>query len=411
MAQQEQNQKYSNSGCTGGVVARSSKKLKQKKVPQRGLGVAQLEKIRLEEQQKRDAIFQVPSAIVSPSNSSSCLASQCSNFRPDVSSYLTSASPIDHPLTNKINRLPPVIPNRTDIVRSNSVSNNGGECEMGWQDTTSAGRGSWSMLWNDEFNLEGDANFKLDHQGSNALRSSVNLFSETKNSIWPLPGGMPRSHPSQEACPSSMVNVSIGTSSSSVMNFQTEPPSNQRYHGNKSMLLWPAEERMAGLKRSYPFSIDEAPVPSFNCRFPPTYASQIPRTDESASLCSETTFDFVQASPLLIEGPSGSSGISEHNKRNIIKENGGFNNHFLTLAPPTPKDPPSYLDPCIRELPDFDALPYQGAPDDPVRLPGLTQSVEKPFFSFLPSAQNGRSTVTKSNNNDVVDNVDLSLKL
>lgn len=208
MAQQEQNQKYSNSsigGCAGAGVARSSKKLKQKKVPQRGLGVAQLEKIRLEEQQKRDAIFQVPSAIVSPSNSSSCLASQCSNFRPDVSSYLTATSPIDHPSTNIINRLPPMIPNR--IVHPNSVSNNGGECEMGLQDTTSAGRGSWSKLWDDEYNLEGNANFKLDHQGSNALRSSVNLFSETKNHMWPLPGVMPRSHPSQEACPSSMVSL------------------------------------------------------------------------------------------------------------------------------------------------------------------------------------------------------------
>lgn len=210
MAQQEQNQKYSNSsigGCTGGGVARSSKKLKQKKVPQRGLGVAQLEKIRLEEQQKRDAIFQVPSGIISPSNSSSCLASQCSNFRPHVSSYLTSTSPIDHPSTNKINRLPPMIPNRIDTVQKNSVLNNGGECEMGWQDTTSAGRGSWSKLWNDEYNLEGNVNFKLDHKGSNELRSSVNLFSETKNPVWPLPGVMPRSHPSQEAFSSSMVSL------------------------------------------------------------------------------------------------------------------------------------------------------------------------------------------------------------
>ncbi|XP_074365356.1 uncharacterized protein LOC141706525 [Apium graveolens] len=412
MAQQEQNQKYSNIsiggctgggvGCTGGGVARSSKKLKQKKVPQRGLGVAQLEKIRLEEQQKRDANFQVPGAIVSPSNSSSCLASQCSNFRPDVSAYLTSTSPIDHPSTNKIHRLPPMIPNRID---------NGGECEMRWQDTTSAGRGSWSKLWDNEYNPEGNVNFKTDHYGSSALRPSVNLFSETKNPAWPLPDVMPRSYPSQEACPSSMVNVSIGTSSSSVMNFQTEPPSNQRYRGNKSMLLWPEEERVAGLKRSYPFSIDDAPVPSFNCKFPPTYASHIPRTDEPASFISDSTFDFVQANPVLIEGPSGSRGIPEHNKKNIIKENGGFNNHFLTLAPPIPKDSPSYLDPCIRELPEFDAFPYQGVPDDPVRLPGLIQPAEQPFFSFLPSSQNARSTVTKSNSNDVVENVDLSLKL
>lgn len=205
MAQQEQSQMYSNSS-SGGIVARSSKKLKQKKVPQRGLGVAQLEKIRLEEQQKKDAIFQVPSAIISPSNSSSCLASQCPNFRPDVSSHMTSTSPIDHLSTNKMNRLPPMIPHRIDMVRTNSVSNNGDECEMGWQDITTPGSGSWSKLWNEEYNLKGDINYKLDHQGSNALRSSVNLLSETKNLIGPLPGVVPRSHPIQEACPSSMVS-------------------------------------------------------------------------------------------------------------------------------------------------------------------------------------------------------------
>lgn len=60
--------------------------------------------------------------------------------------------------------------------------------------------------------------------------------------------------------------------------------------------------------------------------------------------------------------------MSELNKKSIMKENGGFNGHFLTLAPPIPKDPPSYLDPCIRELPDFDALPYQV---DIVTLPML----------------------------------------
>ncbi|KAK1394563.1 hypothetical protein POM88_013619 [Heracleum sosnowskyi] len=69
----------------------------------------------------------------------------------------------------------------------------------------------------------GDLDIDYLDEGSNVLRSSVNLFFETKNPMWPLPGVMPRSHPSQEACPSSMVNVSIGTSSSSVMNFQTEP--------------------------------------------------------------------------------------------------------------------------------------------------------------------------------------------
>lgn len=46
-------------------------------------------------------------------------------------------------------------------------------------------------------------------------------------------------------------------------------------------------------------------------------------------------------------------------KKKIVTENGGFSEDFLSLAPPKPKDPPSYLGHYIPELPDFDALPYQ----------------------------------------------------
>ena len=60
------------------------------------------------------------------------------------------------------------------------------------------------------------------------------------------------------------------------------------------------DAQMAGLKRSYPFSIEDAPVPSFNCKFPPTYASHVPRTGESASFSNDGTFDFVQANPVVM---------------------------------------------------------------------------------------------------------------
>lgn len=39
---------------------------------------------------------------------------------------------------------------------------------------------------------------------------------------------------------------------------------------------------MAGMKRSYPFVIEDAPGPSFNIKHPPAYASLIPRKDEAA---------------------------------------------------------------------------------------------------------------------------------
>ncbi|WOH05896.1 hypothetical protein DCAR_0625319 [Daucus carota subsp. sativus] len=351
---QEQNHS-SSGGCTNGV-ARSSKKFKQNKVPQRGLGVAQLEKIRLEEQQ------------ISPSNSSSCLA-----------------SPTDHPSSSKPFTPPSIIQRSTD-VRPNSiselVSNNGGECRMGWQGISSAGRGSWPNSLNDEYNLGGGIGHKVDHQVSNALLSSV------------------RSQPFHGTCPSSMVNVSVGNSSSSVTNFWTEPPSNQSHRSNKSQPLWPDEEMMIGLKRSYPFSVDDAPVPAFNCKFPPAYLSDIPTTDASASFKNDGTFAFEQANPVLREDSSGTGGVPKYKKK-IIKENGGYNGDFLTLAPPIPKDPPSYLGYYIPELPDFDALPYQGGQDNLVHWPRQIPSVE----------HNGQSMLTISHSSDVVESVDLNLKL
>ena len=61
MAQEDQNQTQKCGNSTGNF-GRSSKKQKPKKIPQRGLGVAQLEKIRLEEQHKKDAVVATKSS-------------------------------------------------------------------------------------------------------------------------------------------------------------------------------------------------------------------------------------------------------------------------------------------------------------------------------------------------------------
>lgn len=39
---------------------------------------------------------------------------------------------------------------------------------------------------------------------------------------------------------------------------------------------------MVGMKRSYPFIIEDAPGPSFNMKHPPAYASLIPGKYEAA---------------------------------------------------------------------------------------------------------------------------------
>ncbi|KAI3427586.1 uncharacterized protein J3R85_009426 [Psidium guajava] len=66
---QEEGNPACNIGSHGGIRTRSSKKQKQKKVPQRGLGVAQLEKIRIEEQQKDYACVAAVSTLTPPQDS------------------------------------------------------------------------------------------------------------------------------------------------------------------------------------------------------------------------------------------------------------------------------------------------------------------------------------------------------
>jgi hypothetical protein len=141
MDQDDQTQKCSSSsggggsgggggGGSGGGGGRSSKKPKQKKAPQRGLGVAQLEKIRLEEQQKKAA-----AAIVSPPPTSS--------LSPTKSSFVSLPIPNYHhsnpSSSSNINAFPspspadprPPQPGQQNILVRNS-STNGGGFDAGW---------------------------------------------------------------------------------------------------------------------------------------------------------------------------------------------------------------------------------------------------------------------------------------
>lgn len=76
----------------------ASKKMnqKKKKVPQRGLGVAQLERIRLEEQHKKDSIFQtIQCPKVVPTSSRIDFSSKDCVFRPKQSApFLENCSKV-----------------------------------------------------------------------------------------------------------------------------------------------------------------------------------------------------------------------------------------------------------------------------------------------------------------------------
>nr|XP_023914206.1 uncharacterized protein LOC112025754 isoform X1 [Quercus suber] len=419
MDQVDKNQKYSDSsscgggggddGGSGGIVmggfARSSKRPKQKKVPQRGLGVAQLEKIRIEEQQKKApaAILSSPPPPPPPSVSatnSSILSLPIPDYHhsnPSSSSIpFSSLSQTDLSLPNLIIR-----PTQNIGVKNSSTP-------------------PLPKLWNSyDYNLEKET---CGVDPGLAFRSNLNLPYESDNPIWPPPGFMTRTqqyqHPSH-----SMANVSSGTSSSSsVINFQMEPPSNQSYYGNYTP-MWPEEEKMVGMKRPYPFSLDNPPGPSFNYKFPTPVAPI--RSDESASCGNGGTFNFDAGDTIYREGPSCSTSNSKlNNPKQSFKENEVVYGDFLKLAPPTTastcpsskfKHPSACLASYNHKFPDFESLPYQGSIQDPIVQAGLSQlNQQQPFYSFFPptKVQIDRATTTMNNcNGEVGESVDLNLKL
>ncbi|KDP36273.1 hypothetical protein JCGZ_09838 [Jatropha curcas] len=427
MAQEEEAQKCSNSNS--GNIGRSSKKQKQKKVPQRGLGVAQLEKIRLEEQQKKDGSVILTSHPQPPISSNSPPNKPNSNHQPLPvipnynQTYSSSAIPYpcDISSPNSILR-----PQSIDIFNSNS---------LGWQSiSVHQGHANIPKIWNScDYNDLEKESCGVDPRL--AFRSGLNLPFES-TPIWPLPCLMQRAqyHHQQQPSPpppppppppSSMVNVSSSTSSSSssLQNLFMELPSNQIYYGNYTP-LWSEEEKMVGRKRRYPFSLDNPPGPSFHCKFPPI----IGRSDESISFGNGSTFNFTSVSPNFREGPLCSDSISDrkHTSKKSMKEIGALNGDFLTLAPPSTtwtcpnsklKHPKSaYLAFHNCESCDFDSLPYQGGIEDPTFQSGPSVPNQlQPYYSFLPPAvmQTGEATknISNCNGSEVGETIDLNLKL
>lgn len=448
MAQQEHSHRCGNSNSSGGGFSgggggggggsggsgsnRSSKKLKQKKVPQRGLGVAQLEKIRLEEQQKKGGATFPPNSLVSPTNSSCLAVGQCAptNFRQTPSPFPVPLPPPPPPTDlsspNSGFRPSSSIPN-TDPLHLTplplpSPPNDGGGIR--YPAIPGFGHGNWPRLWNGEYNLERESH-RLDQTGF-AVRSNMDSPYES-HPIWPPPSLIQKAQQfQQQPSSSAMVNVSLGTSTSSVM----EPPSNQSFYSNYYTPVWPEEDKMVGNnKRTYPFSRDNQSGPSLPCKFPPSNVPPIARRDVSGSNFMRGTDNAEPSYPSFRESPSSSTLVSEPYPKNVAIENGGNGDHmngdFLTLATPTTALAPhsrwkhnfSSANPIppSRELSEFECLPYQGNGDQS-HEPGPSGSTtpKRPFYSFFPSAklQTGQETAALSSCSEKVGRkLDLNLKL
>ncbi|KAJ0700887.1 putative SPEAR family protein [Helianthus annuus] len=395
----------------GGHRSSSSKKLKHKKVPQRGMGVAQLEKIISEEHQKKDASVLTHNSVVSPTSSCSNLASvqKVANFRPSIPPP------------------PPLPPNHHPLVAKTDGGNASSASKATSLISVGGGVGNWSRLWSD--GEKQSQSYGMDHPRYAAPAPfSGNLGGlpyESNPPIWPpTPNLMlQRSQHLQQSCSSSMVNVSANTSlsssSSSVMNFQIEPPSNQSYCGNNYQPLWPDEEKMVGMKRPYPFSLEDMPIPSFHCKFPSAYVSPVSRSDDYAS-CSNGggTTSIEPAHPASFrENCSSSGAISDVVTKKFIDENQILTRDFLKLAPPQTSQLRSSskenlrLSPCTGEQPQFERLPLQkDQSKDPNHMSGRSGSNPQPFLSFFPAAKTPVGQ-TGNGNGEAGESVDLNLKL
>lgn len=165
MAQEDHTRRCSN----------SSRLLKKsKKVPQRGMGVAQLEKLILQEQQKKDVVAMTPNS---------------TSFRPSM-----------------IPLPPPLPPNNRPLITRSEAMN--GVFVSKPMNSGSGGGNNFSRLWTCSENPNPNQNRAFDHRGY-AVTMPTNLGGlpyESNALVWPPP--VPRSH-FQQPSTSSMVGINF----------------------------------------------------------------------------------------------------------------------------------------------------------------------------------------------------------
>ncbi|KAH9309488.1 hypothetical protein KI387_037399, partial [Taxus chinensis] len=275
--------------------SRSSRKSKngQKKIPQRGLGVAQLEKLRLEEQQKQEA---------------ACLASlQRAHALPPLTGALHSQA-VMHPQGNSrvfshnfaaqikgrtFEQHHPFMPPSNNCKMSDSIismanlhsinfkhqmglsnSNNSPQQQSPREEHRALSRnrssdpessvtnvgvdntGFVSGLWSTQ-NGNGE---DLNHISNQEMdMRKANMFSfRSQNCPTSLPNELRFFEPLLRS-PAPLRKLPVVSVSSSGATMQLEPPSNQSY---STTPLWHEEDRIAGKKRPWPFSHENPSFPN-----------------------------------------------------------------------------------------------------------------------------------------------------
>ncbi|XP_057766449.1 uncharacterized protein LOC130986914 [Salvia miltiorrhiza] len=233
-----------------------SRNVKQKKIPQRGLGVAQLEKIRVEEQRKKETANALPNNAIA-SATDATLSPSPVNFRS------------------------PSLP----VQMNGSVED----------------AASWCRLWNGDYN----------HRNDNAaeFRPPVNLQSESN-------AALPQRFFRFQRPASPVVNPSSPSASSHMEPPSNQNMHN--IHCNSyasSSSSWPEEYKMVGVKRSYPFSLESPPAGSFNGHFDPSSVASKSRRDELPSCGSGYAAVAARTEPRNVYMRDGPSNLPEDDGR------------------------------------------------------------------------------------------------
>ncbi|KAJ6364284.1 hypothetical protein OIU76_029266 [Salix suchowensis] len=391
----------SNSGGNG-VDNTYSKKVKKQKIPKRGPGVAELEKI-LRDQEKKDTSLDKTRNI-----EGFCLVSQLSSSYQRQSPVLPPHK--SHPRNLQFAPDPNLFsPQPTTFFGDCSNYTSLQVCRGAGNGTASDialhEHGFLPTMWNScqpNADIRGPGMASANPFSIRSTNGPSQLFpssSMTQRSQYPPA-------PMINFFPESVASSSSTPPSSAVMYQGIEPPSNQTSHHHNNS-VWPDEDKMVGSKRSFPFSMEAPPLPH-HYRVP-AFSRQFSRQDSSLACASHNI-----ANPEQIEAVSRDKNIGS--KRNT--DYGVAKGNFLLFGCPTIPSPSTHISQQEQSRSKH-PQPFEKSTEDSQQrsAPGSGSICNKPPFSFLlPVEQKSKVETNFSLNNDERieargDGIDLDLRL
>ncbi|KDP21054.1 hypothetical protein JCGZ_21525 [Jatropha curcas] len=387
------------SGCGGGACGGDngsdylySKKPKRQRVPKRGPGVAELEKILREQEKKSDLDHQ---KIKNDGFSLvSSLSSTCYHHQPHIpsTSKNVSLSPIPNHFT------PPTTTSFYNHANNNGNSNppplGGGKngVQIAGSGVVLPEHALLPTMWSSSSCQPASVDVGGDHRSAHGLQFSTNSLNGSNNNnnnnhhpqmFIPSPRMMQRSHQSPPSMKNLFPHSPAASSSSTTISSAgpchgREPPSNQTsyYHCTSA---WPEEDKVmvVGVKRSRPFSMEIPPIPPLQYSIPP-FLPHTNRLNDSTLSCGSHSLINLEPTETTSREMKPVGCSMETSIRTCSTDNAGNGNFLLFGSPSTP--------PTQRERPKFTPCPFQESNEDYLHHLPLSQvgsKHKKPFYSFL----------------------------